>query len=191
LACLPEPEDIDHARSTHDRHPPLEVDPEEREMLQQEVHGVSVPALSLRSPSVHLKGPELITGARQRPFPPPPPEASLRLGRTAYLQGTGFWLQLGHTGGMKRPRTRRGPISGLCPRHPRTDAKGTLSGFQPRLRSAAAALPWRFATARDDDFFDQLASRRLAAPRSTKRNRASDEIGTKHITRNVIVSARS
>jgi hypothetical protein len=28
-------------------------------MLQLEVHGVSVPAISLRSPSVHLKGPEL------------------------------------------------------------------------------------------------------------------------------------
>jgi hypothetical protein len=61
-----------------------------------------------------------------------------------------------------------------------------IAGFQPRIRPVATALPWRFAPARYDDFFFQLAGRRFATRRSTKRNRSSDEIGTKHVTCNVV-----
>jgi hypothetical protein len=56
LPAPPEPLDVDRARPTRDRHPPLEADPEEGEVLRQEVHGVSVPAISVRPTGIHLKG---------------------------------------------------------------------------------------------------------------------------------------
>jgi hypothetical protein len=78
----------------------------------------------------------------------------------------------------KRPRLERGQYCPLeighrvsrCPKEMLSRASNLVYGRSQRR--SPGGLP------RHDDFFDQLASRLLAMRRSTKRNRASDEIGT-------------